>query len=71
MLLKLERIFWVNKIFLGMNQEKMNRTIAEIAKDYSIRKEMIPVPTPITVTRANITNRLVSQGTKIQGNTGL
>lgn len=43
--------------FLAMNQEKMGRCVNEIVREYGQRKELVPVPTPITVFKSSLTQQ--------------
>lgn len=43
--------------FLGVNQDKMSRTIAEIVKEYALKKEMIPVPAPVIAPKTSFVSK--------------
>lgn len=48
-----------------MNQDKMQRTVGEIVKDYEIRRELVPVPAPIMMRPPPGTVRPITPGTSL------
>lgn len=47
----------------AMNQDKMQRTVGEIVKDYEIRRELVPVPAPMMMRPPPGTMRPITPGT--------